>query len=301
MRVDIDRYRDRAARVDLAGIDFDAFRDAPLPAPALRCLRYMHDVEHHTVCYLRDLLVTPAHLDPDVTTFLTVWSFEEMWHGEAIGKVLAAHDEPSGVRRIAPMRQRLGWRDRVSPLVHALGSSVAGGTFPALHMTWGAVNELTTQAGYARLIGVAHHPVLTDLLSRIMRQEGRHIAFYAAESERRLVASRRTQRLCRTALRHLWRPVGAGVMPRADVRFLVGTLFGDDAGRAVAERIDRRIDTLPGLDGLALVQRAVDRHRAGHPRPPGAPATTVRSWETARDRSAWPAKRRGPRSWGRAA
>jgi hypothetical protein len=278
MRVDVDRYRDRAAPVDLSGIDFDAFRDRPLPAGAIRCLRYMHDIEHHTVCYLRDLLVTPAHRDPDITTFLTVWSYEEMWHGQAIGRVLAAHDETHGAGRIADLRRRLGVRDRLSPMLHALGSTLAGEAFPAVHMAWGAVNEWTTQAGYARLIDRARHPVLTDLLSRIMRQEGRHIAFYAAEAERRLSGSRRARHLCRTALRRLWRPVGAGVMPRSEVAFMVRELFGDDGGRAIAQRIDRRIDGLPGLDGLRLVERAVDRYAAGATAAQGpgpAPATSA--------------------------
>jgi hypothetical protein len=268
MRVDVDRYRDRAAPVDLAGIDFDAFRDRPLPAAAIRCLRYMHDIEHHTVCYLRDLLVTPAHRDPAITTFLTVWNYEEMWHGQAIGRVLAAHGEPQGPGRIADVRRRLGVRDRLSPVLHALGSTLAGDTFPAVHMTWGAINEWTTQAGYARLIDRARHPVLTDLLSRIMRQEGRHIAFYAAEAECRLSASRRAQRLCRAALRRLWRPVGAGVMPRSEVAFMVRELFGDDGGRAIAQRIDHRVDGLPGLDGLRLVERAVDHYAGGAPSAP---------------------------------
>ena len=56
----------------------------------------MHDVENHTVCYLRDVLVTRAHRDPEVTSFLTLWNYEEFWHGEAIAAILAAHDEPSG-------------------------------------------------------------------------------------------------------------------------------------------------------------------------------------------------------------
>ena len=234
----------------------------------------MHDIEHHTVCYLRDLLVTPAHRDPDITTFLTVWSYEEMWHGQALGRVLAAHDEAHGAGRIAELRRRLGVRDRLSPMVHALGSTLAGDTFPAVHMAWGAVNEWTTQAGYARLIDRARHPVLTDLLSRIMRQEGRHIAFYAAEAERRLSGSRRARQLCRAALRRLWRPVGAGVMPRGEVAFMVGELFGDDGGRAIARRIDQRVDGLPGLDGLRLVERAIERYAAGATAAPGpAPAT----------------------------
>jgi hypothetical protein len=260
MRSDIERYKGKVRRVDLTGVDLTAFRDQPLPAPVLRCLRYMHDVEHHTVCYLRDLLVTPAHRDPAITTFLTLWSYEELWHGEAIGEVLAAHGEATGADRIVPLRRRLGWPDRLSPILHSLGSNLAGDDFPALHMTWGAVNEWTTQAGYARLSEVAGHPVLTELLGRIMKQEGRHIAFYAAEAERRLAASRRARVLVRTALRHLWRPVGSGVMPQEEVGFLVRTLFAGERGRATARRIDQRVDRLPGLGGLRLVERALDRY-----------------------------------------
>lgn len=40
----------------------------------------MHDIENHTICYLRDLLVTNAHADPIITTFLTKWNYEEPWH-----------------------------------------------------------------------------------------------------------------------------------------------------------------------------------------------------------------------------
>jgi hypothetical protein len=206
-----------------------------------------------------------------VTTFLTLWSYEEMWHGEAIGRVLAAHGEDAGAERIAPMRRRLGWRDRLAPTLHALGSAVAGNAFGALHMTWGAVNEWTTQAGYARLIGRAQHPVLTDLLNRIMRQEGNHIAFYASEADRHLSAHRGAQRLVRATLARLWKPVGAGVMPKAEVAFMARTLFGGADGRTIIERIDRRIERLPGLENLGLVTRALERYeRAAGPPTGGA-------------------------------
>jgi hypothetical protein len=262
--MDIDRYAQRAGRLDLTGIDFDAFRTRPLDPDVLRCLRYMHDVEHHTVCYLRDLLVTPVHRDPRVTTFLTVWSYEEMWHGDALGRVLTAHGEDAGRNRIEHMRRGLGLRDKLAPALHSLGAAVAAGAFGALHMTWGAVNEWTTQAGYARLIARAQHPVLTDLLNRIMRQEGTHVAFYAGEADQRLAANGRARRVVRRALRRLWRPVGAGVMPKGEVAFVISTLFGDEDGRAMAARIDQRIDRLPGLGQLGLVSGAVERY--AHPR-----------------------------------
>ncbi len=106
MKTTIDSYKSRAGRLNLEGIDFDDFRDHPLPPAALRSLRYMHDVEHHTVCYLRDLLLTPAHQDPEITSFLSCWVFEEMWHGEAIGQVLEAHGEQAGAPRIAAATAR---------------------------------------------------------------------------------------------------------------------------------------------------------------------------------------------------
>ena len=58
---------------------------------------------------------------------------------------------PAGAGRISRAAPALGWRDRLAPLLHAFGSALAGAPYPAVHMTWGAVNEWTTQAGYARL------------------------------------------------------------------------------------------------------------------------------------------------------
>ena len=135
MQLDIETYKRHAGRVSVQDIDFDAFRTRPLDLASLRCLRYMHDVEHRTVCYLRDLLVTPAHRDPEMTAFLTMWTFEEFWHGEAIAAVLAAHDEAAGARGTAPLRAALGWKDRIAPMVHGLGSALVGASHTAVHMT----------------------------------------------------------------------------------------------------------------------------------------------------------------------
>jgi hypothetical protein len=253
---DIDAYSRRTARLDLDGIDFASFRREPLDGETLRCLRYMHDVEHHTVCYLRDLLVTRAHRDPTMTTFLTFWAFEEHWHGEAIGQVLTAHGEPANGARVAPMRRGLGLKNHMLPLISQLGSALTS-HFTALHMAWGAVNEWTTQAGYARLASQAGNPVLSEMLRRIMRQEGRHIDFYAGQARERLESSRAAQAMTRAALARFWGPVGSGIMPRDEVRFLARYLFAGDEGREAAARVDRHIDRLPGLQGLDLLGRSV--------------------------------------------
>ena len=259
MKTTIDSYKARAGRLDTEGIDFEDFKDQPLPASALRALRYMHDVEHHTVCYLRDLLLTPAHQDPEITSFLSCWVYEEMWHGEALGQVLEAHGELAGTPRIAALRHRRRRHEALSTFSTIASAAFAGRAFIALHMTWGAVNEWTTQAGYSRLAERADHPTLRDLLKRVMKQEGGHIDFYASEATRRLAESPKAQHLTRFALKHLWRPVGSGVMPNTEVQFLVKYLFDADEGAAVASRIDRRVDRLPGQSDLCLLETAVSK------------------------------------------
>jgi hypothetical protein len=273
MRADTATLIERSShRLVWDDLDLGAFRREPLVEDALRTIRYMHDVEFHTVCYLRDLLLTPAHADPRVTGFLNMWVYQEFWHGEALAAVLAAHGEPSGDERVGAARARLGARDRIRPLLMALGGWIGGSDFTAVHMTWGAVNEWTTQSGYARLSKLAGRPVLSELLKRIMRQEGGHIDFYAGEAARRLSESKRARRLTRGALRRFWAPVGSGVMPEAEVHFLARYLFGGPTGRAAAQRIDRQIDRLPGLGGLELVEQAV---APGPAEPESVPAASV--------------------------
>ena len=50
--------------------------------------------------------------------------------------------------------------------------------FVALHMTWGAANELSTLTSYHRLIANTEHPELVNLLNAIIKDERRHFAFY---------------------------------------------------------------------------------------------------------------------------
>jgi hypothetical protein len=260
VRFELDRYKLITDRLRWDDLDLDGFARDPLAEDDLRCLRYMHDVEYHTACYLRDLLATRAHEDSRATAFMTFWAFEEFWHGEAIAAVLRAHGEPAGDDRINPLRRGLGFRSRISPALWSF-LSLAMKDLPAVHMTWGAVNEWTTQAGYARLSAKAQHPVLSELLSRIMKQEGRHIDFYASESQLRLTRSPSARKLTRWALRRAWTPVGAGVMPEAEVAFLIRHLFDDRDGEKAVARIDRRIDRLPGQEGLGLVTKALRRYQ----------------------------------------
>jgi hypothetical protein len=256
MAFSVEKYARTAAPVVWDDIDLRLFERSPLSQASLRVLRYMCDVESHTVCYLRDLLVTPSHADPEVTTFLTMWNYEEHWHGEVLADVLAAHDIATGAEHVRSVRLGTGWKDKIAPIKQSLLANLIGEDFIATHMSWGAVNEWLTHAGYSALIRKEGNPVLTEVLSRIAAQETRHIAFYASQARERLARSRKAQRITRFALRRAWQPVGSGVMPKSEVRHLVEHLMGDDAAE-VAGRIDAKIDTLPGLEGMHLVEGRV--------------------------------------------
>lgn len=256
MAISIEKFQEQGGRLKTDDIDFYSFRREPLDPNVLRCLSYMHDIEYQTVLYTRELLMMPAWKDPQFTSFLTLWNYEEYWHGQALGRVLAAHDWPAHDTRLTAMRKfnkrYLFW----SPAIFwALGHGV--GKFPAVHMTWGAINEWTANAAYNRLAQLADHPVLSELLGRIMRQEGRHAAYYASYARDLLEGDRRAQKVTKWFLRHEWAVVGSGDVPKIETSFAAAYLFGAGDGAELIERVEERIATLPGLAGLNLVRSAI--------------------------------------------
>ena len=140
--------------------------------------------------------------------------------------------------------------------------SAAWPSFSAVHMTWGAINELTTLTAYRQLEARVGHPALSALLMRIARDESRHFGFYFEQARRQTAASARTRRAVRAFVETFWAPVGSGVRPYGEVAALAGTLFSGDDGRAAARRIDRTIQRLPGFDGVPLVEAWLSRHTA---------------------------------------
>ena len=172
---DLDAYVARSGALDLDAIAWDEVPRHPLPPKAVRTLRYMQDIESHTIIYLRSLLATRAVDDPEVATFLACWLYEETFHGIALRRFLEAAGHPPPPR--AQPRGQEPWGKRLEAAATATVSK-AWPDFCAVHMTWGAINELTTLTGYRRLAAVAGHPVLSDLLDRIVLDESRHFFFY---------------------------------------------------------------------------------------------------------------------------
>jgi hypothetical protein len=130
--------------------------------------------------------------------------------------------------------------------------------FVAVHMTWGAINELSTLVGYNRLILAADHPVLSELLGRICRDESRHFSFYFHQA-RRFLSRPKVAPVVRFLVSKFWDPVGAGVQPKAETRFLADYLFSGDDGLAAARKVDQTIQSLPGMRGVPLLESWIAR------------------------------------------
>src|SRR5437867_233979 len=286
---DLDKYLRASKKVDLSGLPWERIRATPLPVGEARCLAYMMDIETHTVIFLRDLLATKAAFEPDVTAFLSCWVYEELWHGEAFSRFLgeAGYDlgpdqervwgdapYPSRLARNEWIRRKVGGRGYVSHLA-TLAAAALVKDFVALHMTWGAVNELSTLTAYHRLIAKTKHPVLVELLQRITKDERRHFAFYRAQARMRLARSQSARRMTRWAMEHVWAPVGTGVRPQHETDFAIVQVFGDEAGHRAAEDMDRTIGELPGFAGTRLATRSL---REAERRLGAASRSAARRW-----------------------
>ena len=256
MAFDIDTFAETSNAVAWSDIDLDAFREHPLPEDALRALRYMCDVEYHTVCYLRDMLVTPSHGDGEVSTFMTMWNREEYWHGEALAAVLKVHGIEVEYDQLKASRVKLGWRDRIDPIKQAVYGNIVGKDFVATHMSWGSVNERGAASAYRRLAQLEPHPALAPLLKRIAAQESRHIAFYTTQATKRLEESKLARAFTRFALSKVWGPVGSTIEPEEEVRFVMGYLFDGPEGLREVRKMDEAIAKLPGMQGLGINEAA---------------------------------------------
>jgi hypothetical protein len=256
---DIDAYLARTGALDVSGIAWDDVPKHPVSADTIRTLRYMQDIESHTIVYLRSLLATRAIDDPDVAHFLAAWVYEESFHGLALERFLAAAGHPVGPRPTPHGHESPAqWLEaRATALLSRLWPD-----FCAVHMTWGAINELTTLTGYRRLATRAGHPVLTGLLDRIALDESRHFFFYYRQAERRLRRPA-VARIARLLVDRFWAPVGSGVQPRGEVVFMARYLFAGARGRAAARRADETIRKLPGFTTVRLLESWLDRFANG--------------------------------------
>jgi hypothetical protein len=239
--------------LDPDAYDWSLAADGSLTSDEVFQLTYAAQVEWATEGTFDSLDITD---DTRVKRFLRTWLAQEVVHGQLLARFLheCGHDAPplhDTVRqRFAARRGR--WVNRA---VHRL----VGDDFFAVHMTWGAVNELMTLRFYAVMRAATRNALLGTLLRDLIAQEVLHYRFYRTMAAARLDGNMRAQRLVRWTLEHLWSPVGTGLRGRADGDRLVLGLVAERA--EVVAGLDETLERIPGLERLALVAREVDRAR----------------------------------------
>jgi hypothetical protein len=269
MSFSIERYKEESRKLDTTGVEWGEVPAHLLSKGDLFCLHYMMDIENHVPLYLSHLLVTRACMDPILTAFLACWNYEELWHGESLGRFLNLYGiEFDTQERIANVRAHLGLQNSVSILSTMAGSWLLK-DFSAVYLSIGAINELSTLTGYAALIRKSGHPVLKDLLGRIIKDERRHFAFYYNSAKEWLAGNEKAQRMDRRMLDRVWVPVGQGVKKQEEVDALAMYLFDDEQGEEDLRELDAKIGRLPGMSGIRLMSKALYGARGRARRNPG--------------------------------
>jgi hypothetical protein len=238
----------------LTAYDWDAAGAAPpLPPEARFQLVYAAQVEWGTEGTFASLDVSN---DPIVGRFLDIWLAQEMAHAALLVRYLRTHGESvhplhrTRTQRFAAQRGR--W-------INQAAVRILGADFFAVHMTWGAVNELTTLRFYSLLRRRSADPVLQTLLSDVIAQEAVHFAFYFQMAAELLHDNRRAQRITRWVLSRCWSPVGVGLRSRQDADRLMHGLFATEP--AEIRGIDARVGRLPGLRDLDLMSHLLSSSR----------------------------------------
>jgi hypothetical protein len=243
--IDIEKLVRVSKKVDISDLDLSQAKQYPVTDEEIHALTYMCDIESHTVIYLRAILNTCAIEDPQTTSFLSCWAYEEFFHGHTLRQFLDAIGVPISTTRIAEVHKATSTKEWLKEM----GASILcrfSPHFHAAYLTYGAISELSTLEGYGVLARRTKNPILAEVLRRLAKDERRHFSFYYNKA-RLLLQPRNAQRLTSYIIRHFWLPVGGGVKSESEVEWILSFILGDPEGEQIAQRIDSTIAKLPGL------------------------------------------------------
>lgn len=243
----------------ISRIDWSAVAKYPLDEKFVPVLMYMRDVETLTDVYYDELRRTPTGRDPIIRKFMERWSAEEQTHGELINRFLneaGIETDPKWQKKVI---NSVSTSYTVTNYLITTLASLIGKRFTATHMAFGAIHEMSTTQGYRRLIELADHPVLSQILTGIIREESTHTTFYRSVARIELQKSEISRKLSRFIIKHFYVPVGGGAKSSEELNYTVATLFsGEDGMRRINRNVSEKLQTLPGFDGLTKVSDTIN-------------------------------------------
>lgn len=235
-------------------IDWKDVKNHPLDKKFVPVLMYMRDVEVLTDMYYAELRRTPTGKDPVISKFMERWGIEEVAHAELLNRFLNEAGIETSDDWKEEVKRNVSNFYRANAYLLTTLTNLVGKKFTATHMTFGAIHEMSTAQGYRRLINLANHPVLTGILTGIMREESAHTKFYWSVARLELRQSKFARKVARFVVNKFWTPVGQGAKPKQQTDYTIGTLFkGKDGLECVDKIITQRIRQLPGFETLTKI------------------------------------------------
>ena len=235
-------------------IDWSEVRKHPINEKFIPVLFYMRDVEMLTDVYYEELRRTPTGRDPIISKFMERWSVEEATHGDLLNRFLNEAGIPTDDKWKEQVKDSLTTSYTAINYIISGIANLIGKRFTATHMTFGAIHEMSTTQGYRRLMKLADHPVLTEILTGMIREEAAHTHFYRSVARIELQNSPISQKLSRFLIKNFYTPVGSGAKPQEESDYTIATLFeGKDGIDWFDKNVSQRLQALPGFEGLTKV------------------------------------------------
>ncbi|HEY9392309.1 MAG TPA: acyl-ACP desaturase [Mycobacteriales bacterium] len=236
-------------RSDVEGIDV---RPDPVLATALLLLAA---IETDSRIIARKIRAGRVDADPYLHEFLIIWQAEESEHGRALHHLALRH----GAVDPQPTRSRLGPADivGVKAMAHSLPRSLR-----STYCTLGAIQEFVALKTYLAVARVAHDPGTGTVLRKIAAQESRHMKFYLTAAHHLLDGHPLRQRVVRTLLSALWAPPGVDLLGERRFVRAFGFLLADQAYVDQVVGVDAFLGRLPGMGGMDLMRRWLQRNGA---------------------------------------
>ena len=244
----------------IAAIPWDEVRKHTLDERFIPVLLYMRDVETLTDMYHRELQRTPTGKDRYIGRFMERWGVEEVIHGEVLNRFLNEAGVETDEKWQHEVRTNVSNIYNFNTYLLTSLTNLLGRKFTATHMSFGAIHEMSTAQAYRRMDELACHPVLSQILNGIIREESFHTHFYWSVAKLELRKSDLAQQIARFVIRTFYRPVGQGSLHKSRTEYAIRTLFGNDGGLdRLHKTVTQRAQTLPGLESLDKVTQTLGR------------------------------------------
>lgn len=242
------------------GINWKDVKNYPLNEKLIPILFYMRDVETLTEVYYEELRRTPTGRDPVIRQFMERWGVEELTHGELLNRFLNEAGIPTEEKWQSQVRKNLTTSYTVNNYLISFMTNLVGRRFTATHMTYGAIHEMSTAQAYRRMSALANHPVLTQILKGIIREESAHAQFYRSVARIELKSSPIARKIARYVVRNFYIPVGSGAKSEEDTIYTISTLFhGREGTEWIDKNVTQRLQKLPGFDGITKVSDKISQ------------------------------------------